>query len=64
MPNRNPTPHVGQIVYGAPDKKYPSIVVSSSDEEPSILIVPYGTDLRRTHKGNVYNADGQTEWRE
>lgn len=55
-------PHIGEIVYGDRDQSNPWLVVGHDDT--AIILVPAGTTIRRTHKGNVYNEKGEGEWQE
>ncbi len=52
----------GQVVYLDKEATMPMKVVRV--EDTTIWMVPVYIPVRSTHKGNVYNADGVTEWEE
>lgn len=52
----------GETVFLGDDGSRPYTVVHT--ESTTIWIVPAGTEVRATHKGNVYNRDGEREWME
>lgn len=53
-------PYVGQVVYL--DQKATMPMKVSHVEGTLIWMVPTYTDFKTTHKGNVYNANGEGEW--
>lgn len=54
MSNR---PALGEIMYLAPNKKGPVKIMHVNDH--LAIYVPEETLVRTTHKGNLYNADGE-----
>lgn len=55
-------PYIGQLVYGEKNCERPFLVAGI--EGTGLILVPLGTPLHRTHKGNVYNEHGEGEWQE
>jgi hypothetical protein len=62
MTDQPERPSIGTVVYGGPNKEKPLVVVGHVWEN-GIVFVPLGTDWCSTHQGNVYNENGESQWR-